>query len=111
MGLTLLAFRDKLRLDLKDSGTIWSNNELDRCVQRAVDDLNRYMPQEKVYETTISQAVTSEAFTSPATTSLTAVCAAQTIDVAPPALLTIAGQPDVPRALRITIVDADSSTY
>ena len=111
MGFNLIQYRSELRLDLKDSGALWSNGELDRCVQRAVDDLSRFLPLEKVHDVTFSYDVDEEPITSPADTSLTAIVAAQSIDVAAGGLLTIAGQPDVPRPLRITITDADDSTY
>src|SRR3990170_3663501 len=70
-GKTRTAIRTDLRLDLKDSGAVWSNDELNRCLERAAADIN----------------------------------------VAAPALLTIAGQPDVPRVLTLTIIDANNSTY
>ena len=111
MGLTLNDFRVVMRTDLKDSGTLWSDAELDRCVELAVADLSRFMPLEKVHEHTINYTVSAEAMTSPATTSLSAVVAAQSIDVAAGSLLTISGQPDKPRPLTVTIVDADNSTY
>jgi len=59
-------YQDELRIDLKDSGTLWSNGELDRCVQRAVDDLSRFYPLEAVYEHTINYTVTGEASVAPA---------------------------------------------
>lgn len=111
MGMTLIEMRAQLRLDLKDASTTWSDPELNRSVERAVNDLSRYMPLERVYEHTLDFTITDEAITSPATTSLTAVVNAQSINVAAGNYLTIAGQPDVPRKLTITITDADSSTY
>lgn len=111
MGYTLDRFHTELRLDLKDSGTLWSDPELDRCVKLAVSDLSRHMPLERVHEYTINYTVTDESITSPATTSLSAVVAAQSINVAAGSLLTVAGQPDIPRPLTVTLVDANLSTY
>lgn len=56
-------YQDELRLDLKDGSTLWSNGELDRAVQRAVDDLSRYYALEAAYEHTIIQTVTEEHWT------------------------------------------------
>ena len=110
-GKTRVAIRAALRLDLKDSGAVWSNAELDRCIERAVADLSRYLPREKLYEAVIRPTVTDESWTSPATTSLAAIVSAADINVSAPALLTIAGQPDKPRVLTLTITDANNSTY
>jgi len=110
-GKTRTAIRTDLRLDLKDSGAVWSNDELNRCLERAVADLSRYLPRERLYEAVIRPTVTDESWTSPATTSLSAIVSAADINVTAPALLTIAGQPDVPRVLTLTIIDANNSTY
>ena len=110
-GKTRNMMRTDLRLDLKDSGTLWSNAELDRAIEKAVSDLSRFLPQEKVYEETLEFDITDEAITSPATTNLTAIVNAQSINVAAGNVLTISGQPDVPRPLTLTITDADNSTY
>jgi hypothetical protein len=108
---TLLQLRVDMRADLKDSGSLWSDAELDRCIERAVSDFSRYLPKEEVYEESLQFTVTSEAFTTPVTTSLTAIVNAQSLDVAGGSLLTIAGQPDVPRPLTLTMTDADNSAY
>ncbi len=100
-----------LRLDTKDSGTLWSDAEWIRCIKRSVQDVTRYVPYEKAYEQTLDVAVTDESFTTPAAQSLTAVVNAQSINVAAGNTLTIAGQPDIPRPLTITITDANDSTY
>ena len=110
-GKTRIVMRTDLRLDLKDSGAVWLDAELNRCIERAVADLSRYLPREKVYEKVIVKTVTDESWTSPATTSLAAIVSAADINVAAPALLTIAGQPDVPRVLTLTMTDANSSAY
>ncbi len=62
----IAAMRTALKLDLKDGATLWSESELDRCVTRAVADLSRFLPLEKVYEKTLVFAVTSEAWTAAA---------------------------------------------
>jgi hypothetical protein len=103
--------RTDLRLDLKDSGTLWSDPELNRAYEKAVSDLSRFLPLEKVYEETLDFDITDESFTTPATTNLTAICSAVDINVAAGSTLTISGQPDVPRVLTLTITDANSSTY
>lgn len=53
-----------IKFDLKDYGTtLWSDEELTRCVERATDDLSRFYPLEAVYEHTIVQDVTAEHWT------------------------------------------------
>jgi len=102
--------RADLRLDLKDSGALWSDAELDRCIERAVADLSRFLPREKVYEESLQFAVTAETVTMPKaadgsgivnTESLSGVVAGETC--------TIDGQPDVPRTFRWNVQDADDS--
>jgi hypothetical protein len=110
-GKTRNMIRSDLRLDLKDSGSLWSNAELDRAYEKAVSDLSRFLPRAKVYEEALKFAITDESITSPATTNLTAICSAADINVAAGSVLTISGQPDVPRVLTLTITDANSSTY
>lgn len=49
-------YRTEIRLDIGcpgGGGLLWQDTELDRCVQRAVDDLTRHYPDEVVYEHTI----------------------------------------------------------
>lgn len=108
---TLIDFRADIRRDLADTATFFANAEIDRAVVRAVADLSRFLPRELYQEYTLDFSVADESVTSPATTSLTAVVNAQTINVAEGSLLTIAGQPDLPRPLILTLVDANSSTY
>ena len=57
-------YNTALRLDLKDSGALWSDAELLRCVERAVDDLSRFYPLEVAYELTYRTTVTGESWTS-----------------------------------------------
>jgi len=108
---TLTQMLVDLRLDLKDSGALWSDAELTRCVSKAVADLSRFLPLERTLEVTIDATVTDETVTMPASTALTAIVSAQSIDVAGGSFLAISGQPDVPRPLTLTITDADSSAY
>lgn len=63
---TSIEMRASLRTDLKDSATVWSDTELDRCVDRAVSDLSRFLPRELVYEETIDYSITDESITTPA---------------------------------------------
>ena len=110
-GMTLNQLRYSLRLDLKDSGALWSDAELNRSVERAVQDLSRHLPLEKVYEETLSFTVTSESFTTPAASSATAIVnAASLATTGNGDVLTIADHtPDVPRRLTVTLTDADAS--
>lgn len=71
--MTLGQYRTNLRLDLKDGGTLWENTEIDRCVERAVDDMSRLIPLEEVYETTLDFDVADESFTTLAASSATAI--------------------------------------
>ncbi len=110
-GKTAIRMRSDLRTDLKDSGSLWSNAELDRCVEKIYADLSRFLPQEKIYEESLQFTVSAESITSLATTSLIAICNAVDINVAAPADLAIVGQPDKPRPLTLTMTDANSSCY
>lgn len=107
----LIDFRTAIRTDLADPSTFWSNAQIDRAVVRAVADLSRFLPKEAFKEYTLNFTITAESITSLATTNLTAVVNAQSIDVAEGNTLAIGGQPDLPRPLIVTITDADNSTY
>ena len=74
-GKSLLQCRADLRLDLKDSGALWSDAELNRCIERATADLSRFLPDEKIYEDSLQFAVADESVTFPKDTSLDAVVA------------------------------------
>ena len=63
---TLTQFRSDLRADLKDAGTVWSDEELNRCITKAYSDLSRFMPNEAVVEFVTNYSVTDEAWTSAA---------------------------------------------
>jgi len=63
--MNLTEYRDSLRVDLKDPGgedTIWTDDELNRSIYRAMSDLSRFLPQEKVYEVTLKFTITDEAW-------------------------------------------------
>jgi len=100
-----------LRLDLKDSGAVWSDPELTRCVQKAVSDYSRFSPRQLRYETTIDYTVTGETVTMPAALSATAVCNAVSIDgESSGATLSLSTLIlDVPRPLAVLLTDANNS--
>jgi len=79
MGMNLIQYRNELRRDLKDSGALWSDPELNRCVQRAVADLSRFLPLEQACEMTFEYNVDDESFTTPATASATAIVDTQSL--------------------------------
>lgn len=68
MGKTLTEMRADIRLDLKDTSVLllWSEDELQRCIDRAVADLSRFLPRQKTYDVTVDYDVDDEAFTTPA---------------------------------------------
>ncbi|KKL77913.1 hypothetical protein LCGC14_2030110, partial [marine sediment metagenome] len=105
MGLTLQGFRDKLAIDLKITiGTEMSIVELNRAVEKTVDDLSRYLPLEKVHEETLDFDVSDESFTTPAAADPDAIVDAQSLSgKVSGGTLTIAdATPDVPRRLTVT---------
>lgn len=62
-GMALENFRYVLRIDLKDTDSLlWSNDELDRSIRRAVEDLSRHLPRELVHEETLDFTVSGEEF-------------------------------------------------
>ena len=111
MGFNLYQFRIELRRDLKDSSTLWSNAELNRCIQRAVDDLSRFLPLEKVYEETLDFDIEDETLTTPAAASATYVVNAITLDgESDGSTLTISNtRINPPRRLTVTLTDANYS--
>lgn len=112
MGFNLVRYREELRKDLKDDeATLWADEELNRCIQRAVDDLSRFLPLELVYEVTFIPAVSGESFTTPATASATAIVNAQTLNGKSGGdnLTIVDYTPEVPRRLTVTLTDADAS--
>lgn len=64
MGWTLTNFRTYLRFHLKDSGSVWSQDEIDRCVHHALADFGRFYPRERIYEARVdSDVITTESVT------------------------------------------------
>jgi len=62
--MDLTAMRSALRTELKDTASnIWSDSELDRAVEKAVSDLDRFFPLEKMYEITLDFEVKDEVWT------------------------------------------------
>lgn len=107
----LVATLADLRLDLKDSGSVWSDPELTRCIDKAVSDLSRFLPREKIYEETIDYAVSAELFTTPAAEDDDWIVDAWSMnnEVAG-ATVTIANHfLDVPRPVKVTLTDANNS--
>ncbi len=111
MAKTLTEMISDIRLDLKDSGALWSDAELTRSVKRAVSDLSRFLPLEMSYDYTVDYTVSGEAFTTPAATSDTYIVNAYSLNgISSGQTATLTGnQPDLPRPMKITITDADSS--
>lgn len=110
MPFTLVDYRAKLRTDLKDSGSLWSDAELDRAVKRSYDDFSRHLPLERVVDHYIDMDVTAESFTTGEDTDADQVVDGVDISATVSGgTLTITAQPDKPRVLTLTITDANSS--
>jgi hypothetical protein len=62
MAKVLSNFLSDLKYDL-GSTTEWSDDELIRCLERAVDDVGRFYPQELYYEYLVDQTVEDEDIT------------------------------------------------
>ncbi len=100
-----------LVLDLKMTlDTEISTAEATRCINRAVDDLSRKIPRERIYEHTWVEAVTDDSFTTPEATDTTKiVAAAGLIDTVDGDVLTLTTTwMDVPRPVYITLTDPAS---
>ena len=100
-----------LRLDLKDSGALWSNAELTRSIEKAVSDYSRFHPKEESYEITVDYTVTDETATTPAAASATAIVNAVSIatTVAGDTLTITLKTLNVPRPVALAITDANTS--
>lgn len=62
---TLAELIDIIEADLSDSGNAEiSASEVQAAIRQAIYDLNRHMPQQKIYELTLDFQVTDESFTS-----------------------------------------------
>ena len=102
--------RADLRTDLKDSGALWSDSELNRCIEKAVADLSRFMPREKTYEETLDFDIVNESVTFPVNTDPDRIVDAVTFNAKVAGnTFTITAQPDVPRVITFLVTDADAS--
>lgn len=102
----------ELMLDLKMAlDTEISTAEATHCIGRAVEDLSRKIPRERIYEHTWIEAVTDDSFTTPATANATLIVNAVTLSgEADGATMTMANYfLDVPRPLAFLITDANNS--
>lgn len=108
-GKTRLQMRTDLKTDLRTTTEI-TDAELNRAIERAVADLSRMLPREKTYEESLQFAVPAEEVAMPADTSTDAVVKDEVLNLCGAGSNTsIAGQPDVPRPLVITITDANNT--
>jgi len=100
-----------LRLDLKDSGALWSDPELTRCIEKSVADLSRFLPREQLLEMVFDFDVDDESFTTPAATDPDKFV--DGYDLASKAdgqaCTMTAYAPDLPRPVKVTVTDADTS--
>lgn len=84
-----------------------------RAIQRAVDELGRSVPRERIYEYTWIEAVTDDSFTTPAATSAAYLVSAMdlpnTVVDGSKATLTATVWLDVPRPVTFTLTDGDDS--
>lgn len=112
--MDLTQMMDELVIDLKVSlGTEISVTEATRCIERAVDDMSRHLPRERIYEHTWIEAVTDDRFTTPATSDpdkfVTATNGAL-VDTEDADILTLTTSwQDIPRPVIITVTDANTS--
>lgn len=110
--MDITEFLAQMMLDLKMTlDTDISTAEATRCVNRAVDDLSRLVPRERIYETTYKNSVVDDSFTTPAATDIDKIVAAMdisaSVDGTTASLATT--WMDVPRPVKVTITDADNS--
>ena len=95
MAKTLLDLRSELRLELNDMAEdLWTDDELNHCIYRAIDNLSRHLPLEKIYEEMLVFAVTAEVFTTLTT----------------PTWIALANKPIKPASLTVTNA-AGTTTY
>lgn len=110
--MDLTEFMDQLAIDLKITlDTEISKTEAARCINRAVDDLSRFMPRERIYEHTWIKAVTDDDFTTPAATSDDSIVKDEgLVDTTDGDTCTLVTTwMDVPRPVKITLTDANTS--
>ncbi len=101
-----------LMLDLKMTlGSEISEVEATRAIDRAVDDMSRTLPRERIYEHTWIEEVTDDSFVSPAATSDTSIVNAADISASVDGsiLALVTNFNDVPRPVKVTITDANDS--
>ncbi len=102
--------RADLRTDLKDSGALWSDPELNRCIERAHADLSRFLPRALMYEEVLSFDVSGESVTFPKDTDPDYCVDAVTFNGKTAGdVFTITASPDVPRVVTLLVTDADNS--
>jgi len=102
--------RADLRTDLKDSGALWTDLELNRCIERSHSDASRFIPRQRNYVETLVFAVTDDEVTFPKDTDTDSVLVAEDLNaVTDGSNTSVNGQPDVPRPLTLTITDGSNS--
>lgn len=102
----------ELTKDLKMTlGSEISETEAIRCINRAVDDLSRHIPRERIYEHTWVEAVTDDSFTTPAAANATSLVNAADISatVDGGTLTLVTTWLDVSRPVAFLLTDAGSS--
>ena len=111
MAKTLAHHLTDLRLDLKDGSTLWSDAELTRCIEKAVADFTRFSPRKMRTELVVNTDVTSESFTTPATSDTDYFIDNYDLEskVDGQVATAAASRPDVPRPVIVTVTDADTS--
>ena len=110
--MDLTEMMDYLVIDLKMSlDTEISTAEATRCIVRAVDDMSRTLPRERIYEHTWVEAVTDDSFTTPVTASDTSLVNGISISAATDGDMAtlVTYWLDVPRPCEVTITDGDTS--
>lgn len=111
--MDLTEMMDELVIDLKMTlGTEISIAEATRAIERAVDDMSRHLPRERIYEHTWIEEVTDNSFTTPAASDTDKfVDNAGLVDTedADVFTLTTTKWQDIPRPVIITITDANTS--
>jgi len=61
--MTLTDMITRLRIELKDSGALWSDTELSRSINKATADVDRHFPLDAAQEYTLKFAVADEKWT------------------------------------------------
>jgi hypothetical protein len=103
---------DKLVLDLKMTlNTEITPAEGTRAIEKAVDTLSRKIPRERIYEHTWVKSITDNSFTLPAATNLEKIVKDWDISavVAGNKATLVTKWMDVPRPVKLTLLDANDS--